>query len=83
MRRRVLTGLLLSMAVGAVGNAQTTTASMVGNVRDVSGAAIPQAEVSAQNMETSFTRSTASDETGAYLITNLPVGMYMRTPALT
>ncbi len=79
MRRRVLTGLLLSMAIGAIGYAQTTTASMVGNVRDVSGAVIPQAEVSAQNMETSFTRSTMSDETGAYLITNLPVGTYMVT----
>ena len=79
MRHRVLTTLLLSVAIGSVGQAQTTTASLVGNVRDKSGAAIPQAEVTAQNIETSFSRATVSDETGAYLITNLPVGEYTVT----
>ena len=52
---------------------------ILGNVRDKTGAVIPQAEVTAQNVETSLTRSTMSDETGAYLITNLPVGDYMIT----
>src|SRR5260370_8583353 len=79
MCRRVLTGLLLSMAIGVIAEAQTTPASRLGNVRDKSGAAIPQAEVTAQNLETSLSRSTVSDESGAYLITNLPVGDYAIT----
>jgi hypothetical protein len=79
MRTKSLVGVLLSVAIAVPGLAQTTTASVVGNVRDKGGAAIPQAEVTAQNMETSFTRATTSDETGGYLITNLPVGVYRVT----
>src|SRR5215469_6851218 len=79
MCRRVLTGSLLFMVTSFTGDAQTTTASMLGNVRDKTGAAIPQAEVTAQNAETSLARSSMSDETGAYLITNLPVGDYVIT----
>jgi hypothetical protein len=59
--------------------AQTTTASLLGVVRDKTGAAIPEAQVTAQNVLTSFTRATVSDESGAYLITNLPVGEYTLT----
>jgi Carboxypeptidase regulatory-like domain/TonB-dependent Receptor Plug Domain len=77
MCRRVHNLFWLLMAIVAAGKAQTTTATLLGNVRDTTGAAIPQVEVTAQNVETSFTRSTMSDDTGAYLITNLPVGDYM------
>src|SRR5712692_9827598 len=78
MYRRVLTVFLLSVALSLIiMEAQTTTGSILGNVRDKSGAVIPQAEVTAQNVATSLSRSIASDETGAYLITNLPVGEYM------
>ncbi len=55
---------------------QTTTATLFGVVRDASGAVIPEARVTARNVSTSFERSAASDATGAYLITNLPVGQY-------
>src|SRR5205809_1939374 len=77
MYRRVLIVVLLSVALSLIVEAQTTTGSILANVRDKSGAAIPQAEVTAQNVATSLSRTTLSDETGAYLITNLPVGEYM------
>src|SRR5260370_28144808 len=77
MYRRVLIVVLLSVALSLIMEAQTTTGSILGNVRDKSGAAIPQAEVMAQNVATSLSRTTTSDETGANLITNLPVGEYM------
>src|SRR5258708_9021984 len=77
MYRRVLIVFLLSVALSLIGEAQTVTGSILGNVRDKSGAAIPQAEVMAHNVATSLSRTTTSDETGAYLITNLPVGEYM------
>src|SRR5882672_12548505 len=77
MCRRVLIVVMLSAPLSLIMEAQTTTGSILGNVRDKSGAAIPQAEVTAQNVATSLSRTTTSDETGAYLITNLPVGEYM------
>ena len=56
--------------------AQNTTATMFGVVRDSSGAVIPEAKVSARNVSTGFARDATSDDTGAYLISNLPVGQY-------
>src|SRR6266480_775479 len=79
MCRRGSAGFFLIVGATFFGDAQTTTASLLGNVRDKTGAAIPQAEVIAQNVETSLARSTMSDESGAYLITNLPVGDYVIT----
>jgi len=49
---------------------------MVGIVRDQTGAAVPGVAVTAQNVATSFNRSTVTDESGSYLIPNLPVGEY-------
>ncbi|HLJ15738.1 MAG TPA: carboxypeptidase regulatory-like domain-containing protein [Bryobacteraceae bacterium] len=72
-------GLLLALALSAIAMAQTTTGSLVGIVRDNTGAVVPDVEVTAQNAGTSFTRSAMSDETGSYLITNLPVGEYTVT----
>jgi hypothetical protein len=60
-----------------IAQAQTTTATLIGVVRDKSGAAIPQAQVTAQNVATSFTRTAISDGTGSYTISNLPVGEYV------
>lgn len=55
---------------------QSTTASMLGVVRDTSGAVIPNAEVTATDTLTTLSRKTTTDGTGSYLITNLPVGQY-------
>ena len=49
---------------------------MFGVVRDSSGAVIPEAKVTARNVSTAFERNATSDDTGAYLISNLPVGQY-------
>src|SRR5436309_1223768 len=58
---------------------QTTTATLLGVVRDGTGAVVPQTQVTARNVLTSFSRSAQTDESGSYLITNLPVGEYSVT----
>ncbi|MGH9674585.1 MAG: carboxypeptidase regulatory-like domain-containing protein [Bryobacteraceae bacterium] len=68
----VLAGALCFNSV----EAQTTTATLLGVVRDSSGAAVPQASITARNTLTGFTRTGLTDETGAYLIPSLPVGRY-------
>lgn len=68
--------LVLLAAVSCPSFGQTTTATLFGVVRDGTGALIPQARVAARNVSTSFERAVTSDATGAYLITNLPVGQY-------
>ncbi|MGH9470610.1 MAG: carboxypeptidase regulatory-like domain-containing protein, partial [Terriglobia bacterium] len=79
-RNKVLAKLafLIAVTIGicCAGIAQTTTATLLGLVRDPSGAAMPGVRITAQNIQTSLTRVTRSDATGAYLISNLPIGNY-------
>src|SRR4051812_44412460 len=55
---------------------QVVTGSLVGVVKDPSGAAVPNANLVATNQATGFSRSATSDKDGRYLIPNLPVGSY-------
>src|SRR5690242_9848247 len=70
---------LLMFVMSPASVAQTTTAAVLGIVRDQTGAAVPGVEVTAQNVATSQSRRAVSDDTGSYLIPNLPVGEYTVT----
>ena len=73
---RVSYALLLAAYFSPAALAQTTTATVLGVVRDSTGAVVPGAQVTARNVLTSFSRDAASDDSGSYLITNLPIGEY-------
>src|SRR6266705_1266666 len=75
IRVHVLIGLLLSVLNCSDMWAQTT-AQVNGTVKDQSGAVLPGVEVTATQTETGFKRSVVTDETGSYVLTNLPVGPY-------
>ncbi len=68
-------GLVLFVAAVPV-FAQLPTGTILGTVKDASGALVPGATVTAQNVETGTTRSTLTDETGGYRLAALPVGSY-------
>jgi Outer membrane receptor for ferrienterochelin and colicins len=53
-----------------------STASIVGTVRDTSGAVVPDATVSATNTQTAFKISRQSGGDGAFKLPLLPVGRY-------
>ena len=53
-----------------------STAQISGTVMDQSGAVLPGVEVTARETETGLTRSVVSNETGSYVLPNLPVGPY-------
>ena len=52
------------------------TAEISGTVRDQSGAVLPGVEVTATQTDTGVTRSTVTNETGSYALTNLALGPY-------
>jgi hypothetical protein len=52
------------------------TAQISGAVTDQTGAVLPGAEITATQTETGITRNTISNETGAYVLPNLPLGPY-------
>ena len=75
---------ILSCLVGAVIlgtsftiNAQSTTATIVGTIKDASGAVVPGAHIAARNIETGLTRDVSSNEEGTYRLEFMPVGKYM------
>src|SRR5919112_8482 len=76
------TGLALSFVVGLVllvpslASAQAVTGTMLGNVNDSSGAAVPGATVTARETQTNVSRSTVTNETGYYTFTSLQNGTY-------
>src|SRR5438046_2926338 len=76
MFRRTITAIALVLAVCESAFAQGTTATILGFVKDGSGAAVAGAAVKATNVETNVTRATLTGNDGAYQIIFLPVGTY-------
>ena len=60
----------------ASASAQQITAVVRGTVTDASGGVVTNAKVTAVQRETGFTRTVTSDQQGAYLLVELPVGHY-------
>jgi uncharacterized surface anchored protein len=56
--------------------AQATLASILGTVRDPSGAAVAGAAVRVRNMSTNDTRETTTNTEGAFRVPYLPPGSY-------
>ena len=67
--------LLLIIPLGASAWAQDT-ASLTGTVTDASGAAVPKAQVAVKNSEHGITRTGATNDTGDFLFSSLPIGSY-------
>ena len=64
-------------------HAQVATGTILGNVTDSTGAAVPGATVTATNVDTQFSRDTTSDESGQYALRLLPLGNYKVDVTLT
>jgi outer membrane receptor protein involved in Fe transport len=68
-------GLAILLTFTAVSFAQGT-ADIVGRVTDTSGGVLPAVTVTAQNVATKIQRTTISSDTGDFLFTLLPIGVY-------
>jgi hypothetical protein len=76
---RVLTIALCFLTGSLPLAAQTTTGSIVGTVTDATGSSVPNASVTAMNEATSIEFKAATDATGTYVVTPIPVGRYTVT----
>src|ERR1700722_11028166 len=70
----LLAGAFLFLAMPA--SAQLPTGTILGVVKDSSGAVVPGAAVTIQSSETNQTRNVVTDSSGAYRVNALPVGHY-------
>ena len=76
---RLLTLLAVATLCSSPLLAQQTLGGITGVVTDVSGAVIPNADVTATGEGTGLTRAVKSNATGEYLFVNLPIGNYTIT----
>lgn len=63
--------------------AQSFTATLRGTVRDQSGAVIPGATITVRNVSKGWTRTTVTNESGDYVVTQLPADSYAVTAQAT
>jgi hypothetical protein len=83
--RHVWTVVFISVLalVVSIGNVWAqATAQISGTVQDSSGALLPGAELTATQTETGISRMTVTNETGSYVLPNLPLGPYKLEAAL-
>ncbi len=77
---RVSCSFLILIALGlTVAIAQTGTSNITGSVRDVNGAVVPGATVTAKNEATGVTSTQTTTDSGLYAFSSLPVGKYTIT----
>jgi hypothetical protein len=73
---RNLIGLLVLALLLVPHPATAQSSSLRGTVMDVQSALIPGVVITATNLDTAITRSTLSDDMGAYVFAQLPPGLY-------
>jgi Carboxypeptidase regulatory-like domain len=74
--RASLLAAALCLALAAAAGAQTNTGRISGTVADASGGVLPGVTVTVVNERTALTRTATTDERGAYVFVDLPVGTY-------
>src|SRR5437899_9989766 len=84
--KQIVQFLILAIAVSTTASTNAwaqSTAQLSGTVKDATGAVLPGVEVTATQAETGIARSTVSNQTGVYVLPNLPLGPYKLEASLT
>jgi hypothetical protein len=75
MTRHVL-GLYILLFLGSVSLHAQNQATIVGTVRDPSGAVVPNAKITVSNPDKGFIRHLVTNSAGAYTAAEIPIGIY-------
>src|SRR5690606_5576468 len=78
-----LAGILTFGFVADSVQAQVLYGSLAGRVTDTTGGVIPGVEITITNNETNYTQTAVTNESGSYLIRNVPRGTYILRAGLT
>lgn len=80
----VLASLIFVLAMWSLSaHAQLNQGSLVGQVTDSTGAAIPQAQISARNINTGVVVKNVSSQVGEFRFPALPLGTYDVSVSMT
>jgi hypothetical protein len=81
MTKSMLVAAAALAALGPAASAQVLYGSVVGNVKDASGAAVADAQVTAKQVGTGFSRQVTTGEAGQFHFPAVPGGVYEITVA--
>lgn len=79
LNRRLLLAVAVCLVASLPLGAQTFRGTILGTISDSTGAVVVGAKVTITNVDTGVTRSTTTDDTGFYTVTELPIGNYSVT----
>src|SRR5437667_4729014 len=80
---RFVTAIFALIALGTcLSVAQTSTATILGTVKDTTGALIPGVSITVKHTESGLTRGVVSGERGGYNVQLLRVGAYVVSTAM-
>src|SRR5437016_3664096 len=74
--------VLIALGTSSLAFSQTATATIVGVVKDSSGALIPGVSIAVKHTDTGQTRTAISSDSGSYNVPLLPVGAYELTTTM-
>ncbi len=74
--RTILTVLCLAACCTGAAWSQTVNATLLGTVTDASGAVVPGAKVTITETQTGVAHTAQTNESGNYIVPNLPPGLY-------
>jgi len=74
--RKTIEVVVFLISVAVVGLAQVDTGSLVGTVKDATGALLPNVTVTATNTDTGIATAKKTEQSGDYVITPLHIGRY-------
>jgi outer membrane receptor protein involved in Fe transport len=74
--RKICFALLFVLLLSSLSPAQTTTAEILGSVRDASGAMVSGAAVKVRHLGTNAVRESTTSLEGRFRVTQLPLGQY-------
>ena len=83
--KRIIVSATLVLLISALSSVSVwgqATAEISGSVRDQSNAVLPGVEISVTQTDTGISRTTVSNETGFYVLSNLAPGPYRLEAAL-
>lgn len=76
LTRRVMSLFVLAVLLASLASAQKDTGSIVGTVRDASGATVPEAKVTVIDVDRGTSLETSTQANGEYVVTPLKIGRY-------
>src|SRR5438552_7978919 len=80
---RLATAIVALIALGTcLVFAQTSTATILGVVRDTTGALVPGVNITVKHVDSGLTRTVLTGENGGYTVPLLPVGPYEITTSM-